>query len=469
MNVIVDTTSPVSPTISLQSVDSGIAGDNITNSKVISLTGVAEVNSTVTVCDGQMVLGSVVASAEGVWNLLLDMTNDQMSAPSGSGLGSASRDAASGNQAQSWGFTTAPLSDGVHTFSVTSTDSAGNVSAVSKLSVTIDTIAPGAPVITGNVVSNTNQVQLTGTAEAGATVKMFDGSTPIGTATANASGAWTFTTGFSDGFHVYTATTSDVAGNVSGSSTATSISASAATDVVTVDASALPENIVLTLSGSAAETVTGLVGNINAGTLTGALSVTTGDAADNGIAITTGSAATSITDNFSSDTVTINATAFSDDAGLSLFGSANFTATGLKKNLDASSVSGTLNVTTAAAVSGLSIATSSGANTITASALTLGQALTLTGNGAATVTLNAGNLAAGSYAGNLTVTGGTGANTITVGNGTNIITGGGGADILTGGTSCDTFNFKSAANLGAASSIAGGAGNDAIALTAGAT
>ena len=57
------------------------------------------------------------------------------------------------------------------------------------------------------------------------------------------------------------------------------------------------ENTALTLAGSAAETVTGLVGNITAGSLTGALTVTTGDAADNGIAITTGSAATSVTAN----------------------------------------------------------------------------------------------------------------------------------------------------------------------------
>ena len=59
--------------------------------------------------------------------------------------------------------------------------------------------------------------------------------------------------------------------------------------------------------------MTGLVGNITAGSLTGALTVTTGDAADNTIAITTGSAATSITDNFSSDTVTVNATALASN------------------------------------------------------------------------------------------------------------------------------------------------------------
>ena len=79
-------------------------------------------------------------------------------------------------------------------------------------------------------------------------------------------------------------------------SAATSITANGAGDTVTVDATALAKNTALTLAGSAAEVVSGLIGNITAGSLTGALTVTTGDATDNTIAITTGSAATSITD-----------------------------------------------------------------------------------------------------------------------------------------------------------------------------
>ena len=45
---------------------------------------------------------------------------------------------------------------------------------------------------------------------------------------------------------------------------------------MTVNATALAQNTALTLDGSAAETVTGLVGDIAAGSLTGALTVTTG-------------------------------------------------------------------------------------------------------------------------------------------------------------------------------------------------
>ena len=41
--------------------------------------------------------------------------------------------------------------------------------------------------------------------------------------------------------------------------------------------------------------------------------MTTGDATDNTIAITTGSAATSITDSFNTDTVTVTATALAQN------------------------------------------------------------------------------------------------------------------------------------------------------------
>jgi hypothetical protein len=59
---------------------------------------------------------------------------------------------------------------------------------------------------------------------------------------------------------------------------------------------------------------------ILAGSLTGSLTVTTGNATDNTISITTGSAATSITDSFATDTVTVNATAPGNDTALTLAG-----------------------------------------------------------------------------------------------------------------------------------------------------
>ena len=113
-----------------------------------------------------------------------------------------------------------------------------------------------------------------------------------------------------------------------------------------VDATALANNIVLTLVGSAAEVVSGLIGNITASSLTGTLNVTTGDATDNTIAITTGSAATSITDSFNSDTVTVTATALAQNTALTPGRSAAEVVTGLVGDIAAGSLTGTLNVTT---------------------------------------------------------------------------------------------------------------------------
>ena len=102
----------------------------------------------------------------------------------------------------------------------------------------------------------------------------------------------------------------------------------------------------LTLVGSAAEVVSGLIGNITASSLTGALTVTTGDATDNTIAITTGSAATSITDSFNTDTVTVTATALAQNTALTLSGSAAEVVTGLVGDINAGSLTGALTVTT---------------------------------------------------------------------------------------------------------------------------
>ena len=88
---IVDTVAPVTPTIALQSVDSGIAGDDITNVKVVSLTGGAEINSTIKVYDGATLLGSATANAEGVWNFVADLSDDQMPAQAGAGQTATAR------------------------------------------------------------------------------------------------------------------------------------------------------------------------------------------------------------------------------------------------------------------------------------------------------------------------------------------------------------------------------------------
>src|ERR1019366_8167948 len=156
--VTVDTTAPVAPSITSFSPDSGVVGDGITNVNVLTLTGTAEANSTVKVYDGATLLGSATANGSGAWS-----------------------------------FTTGTLASATHSFTATDTDAAGNTSVTSSaLAVTVDTVAPSAPVIASDAIVNTNEVMLTGTAEANSTVTVYEGTSALGTVTANSTGAWSF-------------------------------------------------------------------------------------------------------------------------------------------------------------------------------------------------------------------------------------------------------------------------------------
>ena len=108
------------------------------------------------------------------------------------------------NGSGAWSYTTAALANGAHSLTATATDAAGNTGVASAaLAVTIDTTAPVAPTIAsfstdsgtvGDGITNDNTLTLTGTAEANATVKVYDGATLLGSAVANGSGAWSYTT-----------------------------------------------------------------------------------------------------------------------------------------------------------------------------------------------------------------------------------------------------------------------------------
>ena len=182
----IDTRPPAAPVISTSTT--------LTNNGKISLAGTAEAGSTVKIMDGAAVVATVTATASGAWSYT----------PSASA---------------------AAYADGLHSFTVTATDAAGNISPASRVAaITIDTLAPNAPtVITNFVVANmTNNFKpnFTGTAEAKSTVKVYDGLTALGTAVADATGKWTFTpaTSFTEGGHSITVRATDAAGNMSAAS-----------------------------------------------------------------------------------------------------------------------------------------------------------------------------------------------------------------------------------------------------------
>ncbi|WP_073659696.1 Ig-like domain-containing protein, partial [Pseudomonas aeruginosa] len=140
----------------------------------------------------------------------------------GNPIGQATADG-SGN----WTFTpSTPLANGT-VINAVAQDPAGNTSG--PASVTVDAIAPPAPVI-----NPSNGVVISGTAEAGATVILTDGNgNPIGQVTADGSGNWSFTPGtpLSNGT-VVNAVAQDAAGNTSGPASTTVDSVAPAAPVI---------------------------------------------------------------------------------------------------------------------------------------------------------------------------------------------------------------------------------------------
>ncbi|MEY9110626.1 hypothetical protein ABH999_006822 [Bradyrhizobium yuanmingense] len=188
-------TVPDAPVIASFSTDSGTAGDKITNDNTIELKGTAAAGSTVKIYDGTTQIGSTTTDSGG-----------------------------------SWDYITKVLTDAKHTLTATATSSSGQTSAASSaLAITVDTKAPIAPTIASHTVNTANQVVMSGSAEASSVVKVFDGTTQIGTVTANSTGGWSYTTSaLAAGSHSLTAKATDAAGNTGAASTAFTASISGA-------------------------------------------------------------------------------------------------------------------------------------------------------------------------------------------------------------------------------------------------
>ena len=141
----------------------------------------------------------------------------------------------------SWNGVTLAGSD---TLQLKVVDAAGNTGSVKTQAYVLDTstpATPGTPVLatasdTGaqnndRITSDTTPT-LSGTAENGSTVTVFDGATLLGTVTAGA-GGWTLTTGaLAEGSHTITVVSTDTAGNASAASAALTIEVDSTAPVV---------------------------------------------------------------------------------------------------------------------------------------------------------------------------------------------------------------------------------------------
>jgi hypothetical protein len=249
MTLVIDTKAPAVPPAPalLAGSDSGLKGDNITNSTTPTFTGAgAEAGSTVTLFNGTANIGTAVVAADGSWAI-------------------ASKTA---------------LANGAHSITITDTDLAGNVSVASAaLALTIDTTAPARPALPDLVatsdsgVSSTDNItkvttpSLAGTAAALSTVTVYDGTTVLGTTTATALGAWSLAPTLAAGTtHSITVKAADAAGNISAASNALALTI----DTAAPGAPAFSGGNATTLrgTGEVGATVTILNGTTAVGTAT---------------------------------------------------------------------------------------------------------------------------------------------------------------------------------------------------------
>ncbi|WP_370939851.1 Ig-like domain-containing protein, partial [Enterobacter hormaechei] len=182
------------------SVTGSLSRNAVTDDTRPQISGTAKAGSTVTIMDGSNVLGTTTAGADGTWSFTPSVD----------------------------------LGRGEHTFTATAKDPMGNESASSSWTVTIDTDAPVKPTIdaalddVGTVqgaLSNGSSTDdptptLSGKAEAGSTVKIYDQNGLLGEVTAKADGTWSFSpvAKLPEGEHRFHVTATDRAGNTSSAS-----------------------------------------------------------------------------------------------------------------------------------------------------------------------------------------------------------------------------------------------------------
>ncbi|WP_298236018.1 DUF4347 domain-containing protein, partial [uncultured Azohydromonas sp.] len=187
--VLVDAVAPVAPTLTPVA---------LTNDTTPVLSGTAEAGSTVRVSVGGATY-EVTADASGTW------TVDTGSATPVDGALDLS-------------------SDGLKAVALSSTDAAGN-SSTGAGSFTLDATAPAAPTLTSAALTNDTTPVLSGTAEAGSTVRVSVGGATY-EVTADAGGTWTVDTGSTtpaegaldlggDGLKAVALSSTDAAGNSS--------------------------------------------------------------------------------------------------------------------------------------------------------------------------------------------------------------------------------------------------------------
>ncbi|EDT6902059.1 BapA prefix-like domain-containing protein [Salmonella enterica subsp. enterica] len=235
----IDTTAPAAPVIDTVYDGTGPITGNLSSGQITDearpvISGTREANTTIRLYDNGTLLAEIPADNSSSWRYTPD----------------------------------ASLATGNHVITVIAVDAAGNASPVSdSVNFVVDTTPPLTPVITsvsddqapglGTIANgqNTNDPTPTfsGTAEAGATITLYENGTVIGTTTAQPDGAWSVSTStLASGTHAITAVATDAAGNSSPNSTAFTL---------TIDTTAPQTPILTSVVDDVAGGVTGNLAN----------------------------------------------------------------------------------------------------------------------------------------------------------------------------------------------------------------
>ena len=196
-SISVDTVAPVAPTIN------AVATDDIVNAteQTTAISGTTEANATVNLSLGGNTR-TVTANGSGVWSYTLTAAD------------------------------ITAMGQGAETLSATATDVAGNSGAAGTRAISVDTVASAVALtaatddvgsVTGALVSGARTddtaLVLSGTNEAGAVVKVYNGTTLLGNATVSGT-TWSYTATVADGMtYQFNAKATGAAGNTSAATT----------------------------------------------------------------------------------------------------------------------------------------------------------------------------------------------------------------------------------------------------------
>jgi hypothetical protein len=203
--VVIDTAVPAAPVVTASSA----------NTLTPTVAGTSEAFASVEVYIDGVLAGTATANAVGAWTLPVTV-------------------------------------GGTATYLVTAKaiDAAGSVSPLSAAAtLVIDVSAPVAPTMAALTTYSLTPT-LTGTAEANSTVRIYDGTTLLGTAVADGSGNWTFTVSpaLTASAHSFTATATDAAGNTGVASPEVALSGVWAAIVGGADSNSANNNVSITAS-----------------------------------------------------------------------------------------------------------------------------------------------------------------------------------------------------------------------------